>query len=65
MPEEEEFDIRAEVLPDDLKSRVRKNLKEALRAQLQKEAETLGGIGGPGDELAIHGKTGVSTRERY
>jgi hypothetical protein len=38
--------------------KVRDTLKKALQAQLAKEVQTIGGR--PGDQMTIHGKSGVS-----
>ena len=60
----DELDVRAEVLPSSVQTRVRSTLKKALQDQLAKEAKTLGRLTGPdGGLAAIHGKTGVSTME--
>jgi hypothetical protein len=61
MADNEEMEIRAEVLTRGVQERVRTTLKKALGEQLSREAKTLGGLRGPGGEaLTIHGRTGIS-----
>lgn len=42
----------------ELQGKVRETLKQALQAQLAREVETFGGLGG--EKMTIHGRTGVS-----
>jgi hypothetical protein len=59
MAENDEMEITPEEIPADAQGRIRESLKKALQDQLQKEAKTLGPLGGASGG-AIHGKSGVS-----